>query len=229
MTQPEDGKGAADLLPMFPLRTVLVPGMPLTLNVFEPRYRKMVADLLNVDAPAAPQFGVVALRGGWEVGRLSDVFRVGTTAQVSEVFPYPDGQCRLEATGRRRFEIVELDTKSQPYLLASVRFLDEGPAQGERDLIPKLSEAMAAYNRALVACGADTTGPIPTDAHELSYVAAKQQWLTVEDRQALLEAPDVTIRLAKSLSIIKREITLLQALRAVPVSAEALRAGLSTA
>src|SRR5689334_1085172 len=53
-------------LPMFPLRTVLVPGMPLSLNVFEPRYRKLVADLLNSGGDAAPQFGVVALRAGWE-------------------------------------------------------------------------------------------------------------------------------------------------------------------
>jgi len=208
---------------MFPLRTVLVPGMPLSLNVFEPRYRKLVADLLNSGGDAAPQFGVVALRAGWEVGTLSDVFRVGTTAQVSEVFPYPDGQCRLEATGRRRFEILALDTTSQPYLQAEVRFLDDDEDSGQPELLLKLADAIAQYNRALVHCGADPSGPIPNDPVELSFFTAKQPWLSVEDRQTLLEARTIGTRAAATLHVLRREITLLLALRAVPVTAESLR------
>lgn len=213
---------------MFPLRTVLVPGMPLSLNVFEPRYRKLVADLLNDESPAAPQFGVVALRAGWEVGVLADVYRVGTTARVSEVFPHADGRCRIEATGQRRFEILELDTKSQPYLIAKVRFLAEDLGEHAAELAPRLAEALARYKEELVGAGVDPSGPIPNDPLELSYSAATQPWLTVSDRQALLEAPDATRRLARAFAIVRRESTLLSALHAVPVSAEALRAGLSS-
>ena len=57
-----------EVLPLFPLGTVLVPGMRLSLHVFEPRYRQLVADLLDDQDPGAPEFGVVALRQGWEVG-----------------------------------------------------------------------------------------------------------------------------------------------------------------
>jgi Lon protease-like protein len=213
---------------MFPLRTVLVPGMPLSLNVFEPRYRKLAADLLNEDSPAPPRFGVVALRAGWEVGALGDVFRVGVTARVSEVFPYPDGRCRLEARGEDRFEILDLDTVSQPYLMARVRFLPDEPGQFAEQLGPKLAQAMARYEAALERAGVEPSGPIPSEPRELSYAAACQPWLTLADRQALLEAPDVSRRLAKALAIIRREATLLSALHAVPVSAENLRAGLGS-
>jgi len=203
--------------------------MPLTLSVFEPRYRKLVADLLNENTPAAPRFGVVALTAGWEVGELKDVRRVGTTARVSEVFPHPDGRCRLEATGENRFEIVDIDRSSQPYLMAHVRYLTESSGERSAELAPRLAAALSRYNRALGAIGLDPTGPIPAEPAELSYVAARQPWLTVDDRQALLECTDVSARLVMALSIIRREETLLRLLRAVPVSAEALRAGLGSA
>ena len=54
-------------LPLFPLGTVLFPGLVLPLHIFEPRYRTLVRDLMNLPADHAREFGVVAIKGGWEV------------------------------------------------------------------------------------------------------------------------------------------------------------------
>ena len=113
-------------LPLFPLGTVLFPGLLLPLHVFEERYRALVRDL--VDAPEESRaFGVVAIREGREVGdgrhplvapgRLPGRSAPGRAA--------PDGRFDIVATGARRFRIDSVDATSQPYLQAEVEFLDE--------------------------------------------------------------------------------------------------------
>jgi len=143
------GAGRVEQLPLFPLGTVLTPGMPLSLHVFEPRYRKLVADLLNDQDPRAPEFGVVALRGGWEVGELQDLHEVGTTARVTDVLPLADGRCDLSAIGERRFVIEQLDTASRPYLMATVRWLAEPDGQLSAGLLLGTQRAMQRHRAAL--------------------------------------------------------------------------------
>ncbi len=89
--------GARAVIPLFPLRTVLVPGLVLPLHVFEPRYRRLVHDLL-----ARPEhdrsFGVVAIREGWEVGEdaVTSTYDVGTLAVVRDISPRADGRYDLD-------------------------------------------------------------------------------------------------------------------------------------
>src|SRR3954453_140621 len=116
---PQPIPGKTEVLPVFPLGTGLGPGMRLSLHVFEPRYRQLVADLLGAEDPSAPEFGVVALRQGWEVGSLGKLHEIGTSARVTGVLPHPDGRCDLAALGERRFAIEALDTGSKPYLLGT--------------------------------------------------------------------------------------------------------------
>jgi hypothetical protein len=123
--------------------------MPLSLHVFEPRYRKLVADLLNDQDPRAPEFGVVALRGGWEVGELQDLHEVGTAARVTDVLPLADGRCDLSAIGERRFVIEQLDTTSRPYLMATVRWLTEPDGQLSAGLVLGAQRAMQRHRSAL--------------------------------------------------------------------------------
>jgi uncharacterized protein len=143
------GTGRSAQLPLFPLGTVLTPGMPLSLHIFEPRYRQLIADLLNEQDPQAPEFGVVALRGGWEVGTLQDLHEVGTTARVTDVLPLPDGRCDLSAIGERRFVVEQLDTAVRPYLVATVRWLGEPDGALPAALVSSTRRAMQRHRQAL--------------------------------------------------------------------------------
>jgi uncharacterized protein len=157
------GAGPVEQLPLFPLGTVLTPGMPLSLHVFEPRYRKLVADLLNDQDPRAPEFGVVALRGGWEVGELQDLHEVGTAARVTDVLPLADGRCDLSAIGERRFVIEQLDTASRPYLMATVRWLTEPDGQLSAGLLFGAQRAMQRHRSALARLNVNYAEPAAED------------------------------------------------------------------
>jgi hypothetical protein len=237
VTLPVPGK--AEQLPLFPLGTVLVPGMRLSLHVFEPRYRQLVADLLNSEHPGAPEFGVVALRQGWEVGELSDVFDIGTTARVTDVLPHPDGRCDLSAVGERRFVIDSLDTTAQPYLTAQVRPLGEpdgelrpGDAAAARNAL-ELHLRTVSLLEAMVTDGAElgsggSPGGALIDPRALSYAIARLPSLPLPDRQLLLGVADTANRLQAGRSILRRETELLRQLHAVPATAATFRAGLAS-
>jgi len=104
-------------LRLFPLHTVLFPGMTLSLQVFEERYRTLVAECVESGEP----FGVVLIREGPEVGDNATPHSMGTTARIRRVSPTRDGRLLLEAVGVRRFRILETSTE-QPYLSAQVEY-----------------------------------------------------------------------------------------------------------
>jgi Lon protease-like protein len=224
-------------LPLFPLGSVLVPNMRLALHVFEPRYRQLVADLLNAEDPSAPEFGVVALRQGWEVGELKDVFEIGTTARVTDVLPHPDGRCDLTAVGERRFVIESLDTGARPYLMGKVRYLPEPDGELSPKLVAATRRALQIHQRALdeldVDYGdemlfeddTDAVDPARENAQDLSYAVARLASLPLADRQSLLAVPDTAGRLRAGRQILRRENELLVTLRAVPVTAATFRTG----
>ena len=216
------------MLPLFPLGTVLVPGMRLSLHVFEPRYRQLVADLLSAEGPGAPEFGVVALRQGSEVGELGDVHHIGTSARVTDVLPHADGRCDLAAVGEHRFVLESLDTGSKPYLVATVRRLTEPEGELRPGLAGSVRRALEAHLRALAQLNADlgdlTEPPdFGTDALTLSYTVAKLPSLPVLDRQSLLSLADTAARLQAGRAVLRRETELLRQLRAVPITAATFR------
>ena len=104
-------------MPIFPLGTVLYPGLLLPLHIFEERYRRLVRDLVSVPDDADRRFGVVAIREGREVG--SDGVRalhgVGCTAELRQVEAYEDGRFDIVTVGTTRFRLISLDP-SMPYL-----------------------------------------------------------------------------------------------------------------
>lgn len=135
-------------LPMFPLGSVLVPAMPLSLRVFEPRYLRMLQDLLPdglSGGKGIPEFGVVLIERGQEVGGGEKRFGVGTVAQIADV-KIADGHLALLAEGTRRIEVVEwLD--EDPYPRAKVRELP--PLQWHEDLAERRTETEAMVRRTL--------------------------------------------------------------------------------
>ena len=114
-------------IPLFPLRSVLCPGVALPLHIFEERYRLMVNRCLERGEP----FGVVLLREGHEVGSASGrVAAVGTTAAIRRAGTYPDGRLDILTVGQQRFRVEDVDNVSEPYLMGRVTLLEEptGPA-----------------------------------------------------------------------------------------------------
>ncbi len=108
-------------LPIFPLQVVLFPGTPLPLHIFEPRYKRMLADCLAADR----RFGITPLtgeRGGPEPGT------VGCVAEVRVNQELPDGRSNIVVLGESRFVLSRLLDESLPYLVAMVQTFDDDPA-----------------------------------------------------------------------------------------------------
>jgi Lon protease-like protein len=121
-------------LPLFPLHSVLCPGIALPLHIFEPRYREMIGHCLETGSP----FGVVLIRDGREVGPLAGhIADVGTTAAIRQAGRYPDGRLDIVTVGETRFRIVSVDPASQAYLVGTVEELEEplGGAVAEVDAL----------------------------------------------------------------------------------------------
>jgi uncharacterized protein len=116
-------------LPLFPLHTVLCPGVALPLRIFEERYRAMTRRCLERDEP----FGVVLIRDGREVGPgAASIASVGTVAEIREASKYSDGRFDLLVVGSRRFRIEQVTIGREPYLVGEVTELDEPSGDPER-------------------------------------------------------------------------------------------------
>lgn len=211
-----------ELLPLFPLGTVLFPGMVLPLNVFEERYRQMVRDLL--ERPEPREFGVVAIRKGREVGtaNLRELHDVGCVATLREVTPHADGRFSLVAVGSRRFRLLRTDD-TRPYYRGATEDLpdeagDAGPAGADapgEDVAAVTAAVQAAFREYLNAL-ADRAGAviriadIPDEPVLLSYVVAAAMIIDVPERQGLLAAPDGLSRLRTERQLLTRERAMLR-------------------
>jgi Lon protease-like protein len=116
-------------IPLFPLRTVLCPGIALPLHVFEPRYRLMTERCVEGSSP----FGIVLIREGRETGPGNVALAgIGTMAEIREATRRPDGRYDLLVVGTGRFAIEEVDAEREPYLLGRVVVLDEDVGDVDR-------------------------------------------------------------------------------------------------
>jgi hypothetical protein len=205
------------MIPLFPLGTVLYPGLLLPLHIFEERYRRLVHDLTD-RPPGEQQFGVVAIRQGREVGAdgVEALHDVGCAAQVRRIEAYEDGRFDLATTGGARFRLVGVDT-SLPYLQGEVEWLPEAPGEAAEVLAEPVGRRFLAYRSALAGEPVDdAAGQIPDDPRVLSYLVAAAMILDLPDHQALLAAGDDTERLRLALRLLRREGSLLQRLPSVP-------------
>ena len=110
-------------LPLFPLHTVLCPGIVVPLHIFEERYRALTRRCLDTGSP----FGVVLIRDGREVGdrAVQSLAGVGAFAEIRQAGRYPDGRYDLLAAGTGRFMIESVDAAAAPYLVADVTPLED--------------------------------------------------------------------------------------------------------
>lgn len=210
-----------DQLPMFPLNTVLFPGMTMELHVFEDRYRALVHHLLTIPDKSQRLFGVVAIREGYEVGShgVQSLHRVGCVAQMTTVVPADDGRFDIEIVGRDRFRLEAVDASGQ-YLVGTLETMSDSsdPAAGPSGTSEEATRARGTFEvyreRLSELRGAEVLDiDLPTDPVFLSYTLAATCLLTLRERQALLETGSADERLVMLRHAMNEEM---RAMRAVP-------------
>jgi Lon protease-like protein len=183
-------------LPLFPLDTVLFPGMPLALHIFEERYKMMIGLCLQRQQP----FGVVLIKEGMEaLGPLAEPHLVGCTAQITQVERLDQGRMHINAVGRRRFRVLSI-SRDLPYLMAQAAYYPiQAEVQGVEMAAKKLRPWVLRYmdELARIKDFRFEDVPLPEDPMPLAYLAAallripniqKQELLTSVTAAELLES-----------------------------------------
>jgi uncharacterized protein len=208
----------SEMLPLFPLSTVLFPGMRLPLHIFEERYQTLVADLLA--GPEPRRFGVIAIRAGREVGAdsVAALHEVGCVAVVRQAAPTAEGRYDLLTVGTDRFRLVDVD-RSRPYLRGEIELLPDDPAtepgaaEAAAGTVRQVQAGFRAYLNALADQGGGviSIADLPDEPGLLSYVIGAAMIIDLPERQSLLAAPDAMARLRLERSLLVREIAILRA------------------
>ncbi|WP_407553614.1 LON peptidase substrate-binding domain-containing protein [Streptomyces sp. Pv4-95] len=231
-------------LPLFPLNSVLFPGLVLPLNIFEARYRAMMRDLSALPEDDR-RFGVVAIRDGREVAATAQgmpdatlpaaegpaagfgdepmkafhtVGCIADAATIREKSTDDDTGYEVLATGTTRFRLVSVDA-SGPYLTGEMEELDEEEGDSAGALASGVVRAFRTYQKRLAWANERTLSSgqdLPADPSVLSYLVAAAAVLDVPAKQRLLQAPDTATRLAQELKLLRQESALLGKLPSLP-------------
>jgi uncharacterized protein len=197
-------------LPLFPLQSVLFPGMTINLHIFEERYKEMI----NLCIENRQPFGVVLIREGIEAsGPLASPHMIGCTAQIARMLPRGEGRMDISAVGQERFLIHGLKF-DRPYLVGDVELYplpQDNPADVEK-AGTRLRPWVERYLEILSKVGNIPLNPqqLPHDALQLGYLAAAiLQQISLEQKQDLLAINQGVQLLSEIRSIYHREVTLL--------------------
>ncbi len=201
-------------LPLLPLKTVLFPGAPLPLHIFEERYQMMFDICLQQNTP----FGVVLIASGEEVGGPAVPHAVGTTARIVRWERLPDRRIKVLTLGERRFRILEEIKSTRPYMMAAVEYLGEDVPESDQlpTLINNVGQTFGEY-LTLIVLLANQGLPVhqfqlPDDPTRLSYHIATHLQIEHSQKQHLLEEPATMGRLKREITILRRERDFLQRL-----------------
>jgi len=200
-------------LPLFPLNTVLFPGMPINLHIFEPRYKLMIEQCLQNDEP----FGVVLIHKGTEAqGPLAEPYPIGCTAQITQVERLDGGRMNILAVGLERFQIRSLN-HDEPYLVGTVELmpLDEHnepviERAGHR-LRPWVERYLAVLSQVADDVHLDPDR-LPDDPLALAYLAAALLQIPSDQKQTLLAAEGAADFVTTVRTVYRREVALLSAI-----------------
>ncbi|MEJ7837451.1 MAG: LON peptidase substrate-binding domain-containing protein [Thermomicrobiales bacterium] len=198
----------AEQLPLFPLNTVLYPGMPLPLHIFEERYRR----LLRIRAGEETVFGVILVKSTNANVAPLGMYPVGTAARLVTRRSMPDGRSDIVITGTRRFR-VHAENWAAGYCLADITWLEDeigNPARVE-ELLEESTRRFARYVEGVTRItGREFDGVrISDDPIEAAYDLTTRLPLHTWERQRILEIDTTESRLELILGLIKREVALL--------------------
>jgi Lon protease-like protein len=193
---------------LFPLNTVLYPHMPLTLHIFEERYKLMIKRCIERNEP----FGVVLIREGQEVGIAADPYLVGCTARITQVQPVGLGRMNIVAIGESAFRIDRLD-HSEPYLCADVTLLPSAEAAA---LPPTETQKLRGWLERYLQLIARSENveidfnQLPAEGVNLMYLSASLIRIPMAEKQALLETGDAASIVRTLYEQMRKEVTLMK-------------------
>lgn len=161
----------SSLLPLFPLDLVLLPGVPLPLHVFEPRYKEMIAECLDEKKP----FGVVRASS-------EGVAEIGCTAEILEVTKrYDDGRMDILTRGVERFEVLQVNDE-RAFLQAEISVIEDEPGKSPAQAVER---AVQLHAEIVKLAGAEASEP-DGEADNLSFLLAGSLPLDLDFKQKLL-------------------------------------------
>jgi Lon protease-like protein len=184
------------LLPLFPLDLVLLPGTPLPLHIFEPRYREMISECLD----HSQHFGVVR-------GKDQELSEIGCTAEILTVTKkYPDGRMDIVTEGPARFEVIQLN-QERSFLQAEVLYLQDEPEIASQE---EMAQAMKLHGEIMTLAGAEPEKSSEIPEGQLSFHLAGSLPLDLDFKQNLLGMKSEAERLRSVISFFE---TILPAMR----------------
>ena len=161
------------LLPIFPLELVLLPGVPLPLHIFEPRYKEMIAECLEQKKP----FGVVRASS-------AGVADIGCTAEIMSVTKkYDDGRMDILTRGVERFEVIHVN-EDRSFLQAEISVVQDEDEAG-KPAAQMVTQAVRLHAEITKLAGAELSGP-DQHAGNLSFLLAGSLPLDLDFKQSLL-------------------------------------------
>jgi Lon protease-like protein len=198
----------ADQLPLFPLNTVLYPGMPLPLHIFEERYRR----LLRIRAAEETVFGVILVKSTNATEVPLGMYSIGTAARLVSRRSKPDGRADIVVTGTRRFR-VEAENWSAGYCIADISYLEDelGDPDNVDTLLEVTTQQFARYVEGITRVTGRRFGGvrISADPNEAAYDLTTRLPLHTWERQRILEMETTEARLDALRVLIDREVSLL--------------------
>jgi Lon protease-like protein len=199
-------------LPLFPLNTVLFPGAPLNLHIFEERYQLMIGRCIKANEP----FGVVLIKSGSEVAGLGPAakpYKIGCTARIAEAQPVGGGRMNITAIGLERFRIRSL-AYHQPYLVGDAEKYPLVVEQSGR--VRQMARRLRAWLERYVRILAEAEQipfdiqQLPRDSIALTYLAAALLQTSPTDKQDLLETTSALDLIERVYTLYRREVPLLK-------------------
>ena len=188
----------SSVIALFPLHTVLFPGGPLPLRIFETRYTDMVRRCMREQQP----FGVVLIEEGDEAGEVATTATVGCTARIVDFHTLQDGLLGISCVGVRKFSVQRVWRASDGLNMAEVVWL---PLEPELPLPPDCMRLAVTVRRALEEL-AEHYENVERKFDDAAWIGARlAELLPVElaEKQALLELDDPIERLTALLTVVK--------------------------
>ena len=185
-------------IPLFPLNTVLFPGGPLPLRIFEPRYVDMVRNCMRDGAP----FGVVLIRTGLEAGAVSSAAHVGTAARIVDFDQMPDGLLGILCSGEQKFRVESRRVQGDGLNIGTVTWL---PPEASMPLPPQYVHLGQLLRKVLPQLG-DLYRSLPARFDDAGWVSARLAEilpLSLPDKQECLEIDDPLARLERLAPLIR--------------------------
>ncbi len=184
---------------LFPLNTVLFPGGPLSLRIFEPRYIDMVGRCTREGSA----FGVVLIRAGAEVGAVAETAETGTSARIVDFYTMPDGLLGITCIGERKFRVTRRWQHSDGLHLAHVEWL---PLEAAVELPEEHRHLGELLQKVLPELG-DVYADVAKHYRDASWVGSRLAEIlpiSLTEKLELLELDDPIARLAKLSPVIRR-------------------------